>query len=250
MAEQPSTPNSLEPLPFLEAIRKFADLVPMTRAEYEALAEEVRVRAFTVSRVASMQMIEAIRDEIAAALQEGLTFDAFKSRLATILAKNGWAAPDPWHTETVFRTNIQTAYGHGRMEQHHRMQTLYPYGRYIGILDSRIRPNHRKLHGQIYPMSHPFWRLHYPPWEYNCRCSVEMLSEEEFRESGQTAGTDMGPQPKGDFQGPGIGFSFGEPRNAVNQLMPRASAEGRQQVVNYLEDPVNIEASKKRNPLK
>lgn len=43
---------------------------------------------------------------------------------------------------------------------------------YKTIGDGRVRDEHRKLHGTILPVDHPFWTLYYPPNGWNCRCFV------------------------------------------------------------------------------
>lgn len=43
---------------------------------------------------------------------------------------------------------------------------------YKTIGDGRVRDEHRKLHGTILPVTHPFWTLYYPPNGWNCRCFV------------------------------------------------------------------------------
>jgi hypothetical protein len=40
------------------------------------------------------------------------------------------------------------------------------------VLDDRTRPQHAALDGLILPASHEFWDEHYPPWGFNCRCTV------------------------------------------------------------------------------
>jgi SPP1 gp7 family putative phage head morphogenesis protein len=49
----------------------------------------------------------------------------------------------------------------------------YPMLRYITVKDTRVRPEHAKLHGVTLPKDHPFWRTYYPPNGYNCRCIVQ-----------------------------------------------------------------------------
>lgn len=43
---------------------------------------------------------------------------------------------------------------------------------YKTIGDGRVRDEHRKLHGTILPVDHPFWTMYYPPNGWNCRCFV------------------------------------------------------------------------------
>ena len=64
------------------------------------------------------------------------------------------------------------------------MKKDFPYLRYEGILDSRIRPLHRSWHGTILPMDHPWWKTHYPPNGWRCRCDAVAISKDDLEENG------------------------------------------------------------------
>ena len=83
--------------------------------------------------------------------------------------------------ETIFRTNIQTAYSVGRYKEMQVVKATRPYWQYSAVNDSRTRPTHAALHGKVFPADHPFWDKWYPPNGYNCRCSVITLSESEIK---------------------------------------------------------------------
>lgn len=48
---------------------------------------------------------------------------------------------------------------------------------YQGVLDQRIRPQHKELHGAIYPVDDEFWNTYFPPNGWGCRCSVRRITE-------------------------------------------------------------------------
>jgi uncharacterized protein with gpF-like domain len=54
-----------------------------------------------------------------------------------------------------------------------------PLLQYVTAGDSRVRQSHKKLDKIILPMDHPFWDTHYPPNDWNCRCTVKQLAEGE-----------------------------------------------------------------------
>lgn len=47
--------------------------------------------------------------------------------------------------------------------------------KYIATNDELTRDSHRDLNGVIKPIGDPFWASHMPPWDYNCRCSVQAV---------------------------------------------------------------------------
>jgi hypothetical protein len=60
---------------------------------------------------------------------------------------------------------------------------VFPYWRYIADGDDRTRPEHKALDGRVFPADDPFWDTHYPPWEFGCRCTVVVMTEEEAKEA-------------------------------------------------------------------
>jgi SPP1 gp7 family putative phage head morphogenesis protein len=180
---------SLEPLPFEEAIAFFADKIPMTIAEFYALAEEMRARGFTVARVTSMDVIMDIFDTVSSAIDTGETLADFQGRLDGIMAARGWEGLTPWHAETVFRNNIQTAYSVGRWDQVKDSADRF-YGEYDAVNDSHTRPTHAALDGKIFPMDSPFWDTWWPPNGHRCRCGVNPVHKYVVEEEGLKVETD------------------------------------------------------------
>lgn len=154
---------SLDPLPFDEAIAFFSDKVPMTPEEFYALAEEVRAKAFTVARVAKMDVIMDVGGAVEKAIDSGETLADFTNRLGEIMEARGWEGLTPWHAETVFRNNVQTAYSTGRYQQMVDQAEEFPYWEYDAVNDAATRPTHAALDGKVYPADHPIWDTWYPP---------------------------------------------------------------------------------------
>lgn len=172
----------LEPLPFEEAIAFFKDKVPLTSAEFYALAEEVRAKAFAVARVSSMDVVMDVHNAVLKAIDSGETLRDFQGRLDDIMQARGWEGMTPWHTETVFRNNIQTAYSTGRYKQMVEQKETFPYWEYDAVNDSATRPEHAALDGKIFPADHSFWNTWYPPNGHRCRCSVNPVHKYDVDE--------------------------------------------------------------------
>ena len=162
----------LTPLPFKEAIVFWADKLALTGDEFSALADAARARAFTVAGTARMDVIMDVRSAVEKALTDGETLADFKGRLSDIMETRGWEGLTPWHMETMFRTNVQTAYAVGRHDQMSAQTETFPYWEYDAVNDAATRPEHAALDGMVFPADHPFWNTWYPPNGYNCRCSV------------------------------------------------------------------------------
>ncbi len=161
-----------------EAIDYWQAKISLTPADYYALDAEMRALAFTASGVHNLRDIQAIADAIADAITNGTTIEEFRREIGHLLTGRRW------QLESVFRTNIQTAYNVGRYRRQMETADMLPYWQYQAVNDSRTRPTHRALSGLIFPANHPFWQTWYPPNGYNCRCSVRALSEAEMRARG------------------------------------------------------------------
>ncbi len=79
---------------------------------------------------------------------------------------------------------MSVSFAEGRWEQQQTVKDAFPYLRYTGILDSKIRPQHRRWHGTILPLDHPWWKTHYPPNGWKCRCDAVSVSEDDLRRYG------------------------------------------------------------------
>ena len=82
--------------------------------------------------------------------------------------------------ELLLRTHGFQAYqaaAHGTME---RQKDVFPYWQYKSMEDGRVRPAHAALDGIVLPANHEFWKTHFPPWQWGCRCQCIPLSEDDY----------------------------------------------------------------------
>lgn len=176
---------------------------------FAALADELKAKAFTVKGDAWAALLKDAHNAIFDAIADGNTVSEFvKDLWPKVAQKHGaYGAEVAAHMETIFRTNVQAAFAGGRYAAMFRpdMVELYPFVRYRAILDTRVRPEHRELHGKVFRKDDPYARRYFPPLGFNCRCVLEELDEEDVRGGGwsvtpgHTLYTDpaIGPPPKG-----------------------------------------------------
>lgn len=190
-------------IPFEEAVdalrRRGTNLFPSDH--WAEVWQEQHQAGFTVARSAGFDILKDIHAELMKAMESGTTFTDFKRNLEPILQKKGWwgktTVTDPMSGEkktvqlgsirrlqTIFDVNMRVSFAQGRWEQQQSVKENFPYLRYEGILDSRIRPLHRSWHGTILPMDHPWWKTHYPPNGWRCRCDAVAISEDDLEENG------------------------------------------------------------------
>lgn len=165
-------------LTFKEALDEFLRRGVVSPDEWQRMSDEARQRAFTATLLSS----EALRDtayfELARSLEEGGTFADFARELRTQERSLGVTAADPAYLETVFRTNLSTAYTAGRIHQMSSPEVLaaHPYVQYRAIIDGRTTSVCRYLDGLTFDRrTDPGWARFAPPNHFNCRSQIVTL---------------------------------------------------------------------------
>lgn len=176
----------MQPLSFLEAIQFAVSRKIVLPDEFYKLDLNTRQMATTVSFLSSIEQIETVIKSVNQVLIDGGTFNDFKK----LVEENEIILSEPY-LKNVFRTNIQTAYGHGRWQQQQRNKAKRPYLMYVAINDSRVRPSHLALNRIIRHIDDPFWLKYYAPWDFMCRCTIIALTEEQALKYGITADEDL-----------------------------------------------------------
>jgi len=167
-----------DPLRPEEALAWFRARLPLPDPEFRALREEARRRAFWVSGLAALDMVQEVMDALEEALREGTTFGDFQKALSERV-KSAWGEGSRHRLEAVLRTNLQLAYGAGRWKEAVSTRELRPYWGLSVVLDGRTSEVCRPLAGVVLPADDPFWRTHVPPLHYNCRTVLVTYAREE-----------------------------------------------------------------------
>lgn len=169
--------------------------------DWDEVWQEAHARAFTVAKVAKQDLLEDIRSAVEKALTEGKTMAWFEKELTPVLQAKGWwgrqehidtdtgeitqvQLGSPWRLQTIYRTNLQTAYMAGRYQTQMENVDDRPYWMYVAVLDSHTRPSHRALNGKVFRYDDPFWQSYYPPNGWGCRCRVVTLTAAEVQRQG------------------------------------------------------------------
>lgn len=168
------------------AMKFWGGKLPMLRDDFNNLAEEMKDRAFVISRITSLQQVQKIYDGIAAGLANGTPM----TRIVEELRKEDIAL-SAGHLRTVVNTNLKTAYSAGRWQEIQASKKTRPYIRYRAVQDGRTRADHASLDGMIFPVDDPFWIANQPPNGFNCRCSMITLSQRQVDKLAAKEGRDV-----------------------------------------------------------
>lgn len=166
------------------------------------LAAKSHQIAFTVAGVMKMDMLKVLHEFTRNAIESGKTLEEFKKGIEQRFAEAGFRSTftaksktgktkkvtlTPSRLDNIFRTNLQSAYNAGRLENQKKAieesseEMFYLYN---ATLDKRTRPSHRKLDGLVLPTTHPIWKTIYPPNGFRCRCSVSLVRKSQLKAMG------------------------------------------------------------------
>lgn len=150
------------PFVFDTVFKKYAD--DFLKALENGLEEDISPELLEALRQNAVEFAWAKTYVIEQAYSKGLT-----EGLAKVLEVAGYTQTE----KDLFTASRQMAYKWERIQAD--KETL-PLLQYDALNDSRTRPSHRALDGVTLPIDHDFWKTHYPPMGYNCRCTVKQLS--------------------------------------------------------------------------
>jgi SPP1 gp7 family putative phage head morphogenesis protein len=173
----PLTPT----LTFDEAV---TDLITREPRLAESAAEVSRLysmdHTFAMARSAEQSITERAQKAIEKFLTDHTPAEALSKSIQEI---GGFSQA---YGDTVFRTNVATAYNQGRIDQASDpdLADIIVGFRYEGIADARTRSNHRAGFGTVASTTDDLWKTFRPPNGYNCRCSLEYVSRFEAERLG------------------------------------------------------------------
>ncbi|EGV9491521.1 phage head morphogenesis protein [Salmonella enterica] len=169
---------------------------------YETAAD-VHARSFTVAKAARVDVLTTIQTEVERAISQGVSLQEFIDTLSPRLKKLGWWGKQvivdsagnaeevqlgsPRRLALIYNVNTRVAYNVGRYAQLMNSTDTHPFWQYVAVMDSRTRPSHAALNGLVFRYDDPFWKTHYPPNGWNCRCRVRALSQERMNALGLQA---------------------------------------------------------------
>src|SRR5574343_883961 len=214
-------PLALKATPLTSTVYKTAVDVLVRRFllasdQMDELAAVYGIMAGRVLQSASDALESRLRTALLRSTKLGeATRDGVK-RLAGAFAKSGVTPDNSFTLEAIFRTQTTTAYNAGRWQanQDPDIQDILWGYKYVTVGDDRVRIEHAAWEGEQLKKSDPWWKSHWPPNGWACRCTcIEIFDEGEtirppksIRVGGQT----MTPQVDPGFEfNPGEAFVLG-----------------------------------------
>ena len=184
-AETPIMPR----LTFLEAVRDLTSREPLKGFNWQQVAEIYKTRqGFALARSADIKLTERVQQTIERFMRRGIQLRSAEKIIAEL---GGFTKA---YAETVYRTNLSTAYSAGRFDQAADPDVAVVIGgfEYLTSRDSDVRrgrkqdsgENHAAADGFIAATTDPIWDTLAPPSGYQCRCVTRMVPRGELRRLG------------------------------------------------------------------
>ena len=165
----PTSTNPIVPsVPFDEALIDMATRDPrLARSAAEVSRIYTREHGFAMAKSVDVEVTRRVQRYVARFLREGGDPPAVTKQIDELAS---WGRA---YSETVFRTNVSTAYAHGRWQQalDPDLADFVVGMRRDPVGDSDTRPNHDFT--LIARLDDPIWTDLSAPGGYNCRCSME-----------------------------------------------------------------------------
>ncbi|MEL5718761.1 MAG: phage minor head protein, partial [Treponema pedis] len=166
----------------------------MNKKEWSDLERKLQFRAFTVARLTEEDYIQAVKNKLVAALENGEGIAETWEDVKAIAEKNG-AGFSPGYWETVYRTNTQSAYNAGRLMQYQNNPP--PAWELLFIEDGRQSDICKGIaalvgNGKALSANHNFWSTYgFPPYHFNCRTTFRAVYDYEIGHGTEIVNTPM-----------------------------------------------------------
>lgn len=176
---------------FQEALAYLQQKAVVSYADFKRLREWYRPLAFSVSGYTSLEVLNAFLEALQEAVESGTTKRDFREQMNSFLENQGYDGMLPYHADTIFRQNLQTAYnvGHYQKMTDPDVMERRKYWQYQTAGDNEVREEHRVMDGRVYAADDPIWDIWYPPNGFGCRCAVVSRTEAWVKSHGITVET-------------------------------------------------------------
>lgn len=201
---------------------------------YGELAASENAAAFTIAKMMDTDLLAQVKESLEDALATGKPYQQWADEIMPLLQAKGWigrqrvvdpmtgqtiVAPlgTPGRLQTIFRTNLASAYSVGEWSKIVDQVEVAPFLMYDAVDDFRTRPEHAALDGMVRPVTWEGWRRGYlPPLGWNCRCGVIQLSQDDLDE----LGLEVSPPTKIET------YSWTNPRTGRRENIPKGVDPG------------------------
>lgn len=156
--------------------------------DWHETLDEAHSRAFTVAKVARIDLLQDIRKSLITALEQGQNLEQWKAAITPTLQQKGWWGKQtvinpvgieqtvqlgsPRRLKTIFDTNVHKSLAAGRYKALMATVDTRPLWEWVHISITNPRKTHLARNGETRRYDDPFWQYAYPPTEWGCKCKI------------------------------------------------------------------------------
>lgn len=138
---------------------------------WEEMRNEQHAVAFTVAKVAKLDLLRQFYTSLDSVIREGGTFEGWKANILPELQRQGWwgAVRNAELTGTdetvtinerrlriIYDTNVRMSLASGNWQRIQRQKGEAPWLRYLPSSSEHKRPLHMAWYGTLLPVDHPW----------------------------------------------------------------------------------------------
>ena len=168
-------------LKYEDAVKMAGGRKAVTPSDYRKLSEHIKQQAFTVGRLAQLDMVNKAKAVYMKAIEAEKVGD-IGSFVKDMAAVDSNAAGLVGYYQMVYRTNLQSDYNAAKAWKFQEDPPAFL--QFVAIEDERTSDICSAKAGVTLPYSDTFWDSNWPPLHYNCRSTVRSIDTDEAREMG------------------------------------------------------------------
>lgn len=179
--------------PFDAQVDFFRQKLNLPTEHWDDILKEAHDRAFIVAGATKADLLNDLRLAVDKSISEGKSIQWFRKQFNKAVRDHGWEGwtgsdteeGRDWRTKVIYDTNMRTSYAAGRWAQLHDpdLLTVRPYWKYVHTDTVRFpRPLHQQWGATpvILHHTHPWWKTHFPPNGWGCRCRIVPVRASEY----------------------------------------------------------------------
>lgn len=156
-------------------------------SSWEKTLELLKAKAFTVTGLIRLDILNDLKIEIEKALAEQKSSKDFAKEVKEKMLKAGWNDPATTslsRLQLIYDTNVQSAFMDGRWNKVIDMADSRPYIQMLSTIDPKTTKECKFLHLKVFRFDDT--KLHYfmPMGHFRCRRNYVTMTEKEFERTG------------------------------------------------------------------
>ncbi len=197
---------------------------------------------FTLAGIHRLDVISAAQDLTTQAVARGETFETFQAGFEERLKALGFAGPQTvtefeqgprqvnlsatWRQKVIYDTNVRQAYAASEWQAIEDTSADFPALRYHHTPQEHPRLSHQAWNGWTFPVRHSFWKTHFTPNGWYCKCWIEQVSLDQLANGQAKLTSDEEALAGGYSPDPTTWPEYRDPKTGRTERVPEGISPG------------------------